>query len=213
MPRCPNGTRRDKKTGNCVNKNIEKKKLSSRETRRNTKTGNVNKTAEKKRCPRGTRRDKKTGNCMDNRKKNSVASAGNWEITKVEYYSANPSEDTGDENAYGIYTVTLQYKNENIRFKFWDSYDHFIQFQGEGEEDVEYLLTSPRAANLPKFDNVKISKDVEFIEESADYEDIIDGNYGVFMKAADPYRKPDISGMAKKAVENIYNNTLKKKNQ
>ena len=40
-PRCPNGTRRSKKSGNC-----EKKSMQSR-----------------KRCPNGTRRNKKSGNC------------------------------------------------------------------------------------------------------------------------------------------------------
>lgn len=40
-PRCPKGSRRNKKTGNC-----EKKKLST-----------------KKRCPKGSRRNKKTGLC------------------------------------------------------------------------------------------------------------------------------------------------------
>ena len=42
ISRCPNGTRRNKKTGNCEKK-TENKKLS--------------------RCPKGTRRNKKTGNC------------------------------------------------------------------------------------------------------------------------------------------------------
>lgn len=45
-PRCPKGTRRNKKTGNCEEK---REKL------------NVNST--KKRCPNGTRRNNKTGNC------------------------------------------------------------------------------------------------------------------------------------------------------
>ena len=47
--RCPNGTRKNKKTGNC-----EKK------------TNVINK---EKRCPNGTRRNKKTGNCEKNKNK------------------------------------------------------------------------------------------------------------------------------------------------
>ena len=43
MPRCPNGSRKDKKTGKCV-------KVST----------------QTKRCPKGTRKNKKTGNCEEN---------------------------------------------------------------------------------------------------------------------------------------------------
>jgi hypothetical protein len=43
--RCPNGTRRNKKTGNCQSKSKSKIKTNTR------------------RCPNGTRRNKKTGNC------------------------------------------------------------------------------------------------------------------------------------------------------
>ncbi len=44
MPRCPNGSRKDKKTGEC-------KKVTTQ-----------------KRCPNGTRRNKKSGNCEHVRK-------------------------------------------------------------------------------------------------------------------------------------------------
>lgn len=44
-PRCPNGSRRNKKSGNCE-KTSEKTKTS------------------KKRCPNGSRRNKKSGNCI-----------------------------------------------------------------------------------------------------------------------------------------------------
>ena len=44
MPRCPNGSRKDKKTGKCV------------------KVG-----TQTKRCPKGTRKNKKTGNCEENK--------------------------------------------------------------------------------------------------------------------------------------------------
>ena len=69
--RCPNGTRRNKKTGKCEAKTkkidvktkrrrkvklIIVKKLSPKD-----KTEKVKK--ERNRCPNGTRRNKKTGNC------------------------------------------------------------------------------------------------------------------------------------------------------
>ena len=50
--RCPNGTRKNKKTGNCEPKN---------------KT--INNHQVNKRCPNGTRRNKKTGNCEENKRK------------------------------------------------------------------------------------------------------------------------------------------------
>lgn len=46
--RCPNGTRRDKKTGECVSK----------------KTSTNASNTKKKRCPKGSRRNKKTGECV-----------------------------------------------------------------------------------------------------------------------------------------------------
>ena len=49
MKRCPNGTRRNKKTGECVNK------------------------SQKLRCPNGTRRNKKTGNCVPVKKSESLS--------------------------------------------------------------------------------------------------------------------------------------------
>ena len=50
MHRCPNGTRRSKKTGNCESK-------SSRKTR----------------CSNGTRRSKKTGNCESKSSKKTIS--------------------------------------------------------------------------------------------------------------------------------------------
>ena len=58
--RCPAGTRRNKKTGKCENKN-----KSPRAKTPSPKKASANK---KKRCPAGTRRNKKTGNC-DNKNK------------------------------------------------------------------------------------------------------------------------------------------------
>ena len=61
--RCPNGTHKNKKTGEC-----EKKKQTKRcpnGTRKNKKTGECEKKKQTitKRCPNGTRRNKKTGEC------------------------------------------------------------------------------------------------------------------------------------------------------
>jgi hypothetical protein len=52
MKRCPNGTRRDKKTGECIS--IENKFV---------KSPIQSATKNMKRCPNGTRRNKKTGEC------------------------------------------------------------------------------------------------------------------------------------------------------
>lgn len=53
--RCPPGTRRDKKTGECLPKPTGTANASSSSSQDKTK---------KKRCPPGTRRDKKTGECL-----------------------------------------------------------------------------------------------------------------------------------------------------
>ena len=58
-PRCPNGTRRSKITGNCEK---YQKKVIPVNTVKTVKTVKI--TTKKPRCPNGTRRDKKTGNCL-----------------------------------------------------------------------------------------------------------------------------------------------------
>lgn len=57
MPRCPKGTRRNKKSGNC-----EPKKTSTR-------------------CPKGTRRNKKTGDCEEKTSSGPKGKKGNTLIT------------------------------------------------------------------------------------------------------------------------------------
>ena len=59
--KCPNGTRKNKKTGRCE-KTVLKKRCPNG-TRKNKKTGRCKKTVLKKRCPNGTRKNKKTGRC------------------------------------------------------------------------------------------------------------------------------------------------------
>ena len=63
--RCPNGTRINKKTGNCDKPQETIKKRCPNGTYRNKKTGNCESKSRtiKKRCPNGTYRNKKTGNC------------------------------------------------------------------------------------------------------------------------------------------------------
>ena len=78
-PKCPKGTRRNKKTGNCEPRGVPvgnvtpvKKPKCPKGTRRNKKTGNCETRGvpvgpvtpvKKPKCPKGTRRNKKTGNC------------------------------------------------------------------------------------------------------------------------------------------------------
>lgn len=69
-PRCPNGTRRNKKTGECEKSTGSPKKACPRGSRRNPATHRCKKTkattpvkAKQARCPKGTRRNKKTGEC------------------------------------------------------------------------------------------------------------------------------------------------------
>jgi hypothetical protein len=61
--RCPNGTRRNKKTDTCV-KPTTKRRRCPNGTRRNKKTDTcVKPTTKRRRCPNGTRRNKKTDTC------------------------------------------------------------------------------------------------------------------------------------------------------
>lgn len=76
MPRCPNGTRRNKKTGNCEP------------------------TAKKsKRCAKGTRKNKKTGKCDPVKKSPSLSSLDTtWRIVKINYVF--PTQAFGDNKSY-----------------------------------------------------------------------------------------------------------------
>ena len=71
--RCPNGTQRNKKTGNCETKGKKTKlqKPGPKPTRVDLK-----KTVKRKRCPNGTQRNKKTGNCETKGKKTKLQKPG-----------------------------------------------------------------------------------------------------------------------------------------
>jgi hypothetical protein len=55
--RCPNGSRRNKKTGNCDKKSTNKSSSSKKSYTKKPSS------PKRKRCPVGSRRNKKTGNC------------------------------------------------------------------------------------------------------------------------------------------------------
>lgn len=66
--RCTNGSRRNKKTGNCQTKNSNKSKRCTNGSHRNKTTGNCDKNTSssgtRKRCPNGYRKNKQNGRCM-----------------------------------------------------------------------------------------------------------------------------------------------------
>ena len=66
--RCTNGSRRNKKTGNCQPKNANKSKRCTNGSHRNKNTGDCDKNTShsgtRKRCPNGYRKNKKNGRCM-----------------------------------------------------------------------------------------------------------------------------------------------------
>jgi len=96
MPRCPNGTRKNKKTGEC--EPIGTKSSSSKSS---SVKASSSKTTKSKRCPKGTRRNKKTGNCDPIKKSSSSKSSSaktpqdtNWRIYEIEYkYPSIASND------------------------------------------------------------------------------------------------------------------------
>jgi hypothetical protein len=88
--RCPNGTRKNKKTGNCEGKssNSPKPKLffSPKAT---------------KRCPKGTKKDKKTGDCI------ASTTSSTWQIIGVDivypsYHYDDDDDYTPNFNKYPI---------------------------------------------------------------------------------------------------------------
>ena len=89
MPRCPNGSRKDKKTGKCV------------------KVG-----TQTKRCPKGTRKNKKTGNCEENK---SVKKSK--EIKSVEKPKEIKSVEKPKENELELIKKELN-DDYNVSYKF-----------------------------------------------------------------------------------------------
>jgi hypothetical protein len=86
-PRCPNGTRRNKKTGLCEAKNISFSQSQSQ-------------TQKQKRCPNGSHRNKKTGLCEPNKNKS------------VKLSSVKKSANLEDKGATKIQKFMLKNKNK-----------------------------------------------------------------------------------------------------
>jgi hypothetical protein len=136
MTRCPNGSRRNKKTGNCE----------SSKTKKN-------------RCPNGTRRNKKTGNCESktntkkNTKKNksvekyahhvkctiryygdfkSKAQLSNWFKNGDSYSYIHPDEDDDD-------VFNFKYKAEILK-KRYGAVSNEITIEFDTNKSEEYIL-------------------------------------------------------------------------
>jgi hypothetical protein len=101
MPRCPNGSRKNKNTGKCEAVPSSTKKIS-------------------KRCSKGTRRNKKTGNCESAKKsvKPRVNKTKKWNIYKIDYVVPTIAvDDYNDYSSYkGIMNIESVYieNDENI---------------------------------------------------------------------------------------------------
>lgn len=132
MPRCPNGTRKNKKTGECEPKKIASKPESNQEKTR-------------KRCPKGTRKDKKTSECKKvsethkieqnkrpvrvNKKKNMKM----FKITKIDYvYPTIVDENQMNPQDYGVMNVSSIHM-EN------DDYTTIIEFN-TSKKMFEFIL-------------------------------------------------------------------------
>ena len=100
MKRCPNGTRKNKKTGNCEKKDEknEKEELIIRQKENendNNRQNEENETKKAKRCPKGTRRNKKTGLCEEPTKTNAKNKLSKTaKKTASEKISMSPSKKT-----------------------------------------------------------------------------------------------------------------------
>ena len=87
--RCPNGTKQDPQTGECVPKNIVNKDVidlvspdsNVKSIVKKNKVLIGNKTR-RKRCPNGTRRDPKTGECVPNVPIEKTSNTSNIPILK-----------------------------------------------------------------------------------------------------------------------------------
>lgn len=117
MPRCPNGTRKNKKTGKCEPTTAASAKASS--TSASSVKASSSKATKSKRCPKGTRKNKRTGNCDPIKKSSSSKSSSaktpqdtTWRIYEIEYrypsIAANDKiglshEDRGIMNIENIY--------------------------------------------------------------------------------------------------------------
>jgi hypothetical protein len=140
MPRCPNGSRRNKKTGNCESVSNSTKKTT-------------------KRCSKGTRRNKKTGNCESTKK--SVKSHSNktkkWSIYKIDYVV--PTIATDDYNDYSSYKGIMNIESvyiengENIAQLIFGNNVEIVPGKKGGIWEDEAVKLNKINKNKPIFQN------------------------------------------------------------
>ena len=119
MPRCPNGSRKDKKTGKCV------------------------KVGSQKRCPKGTRKNKKTGNCEESVKKpKSVENPKSVEKPKSEEKPKSVEKPKDElvllkEELMNDYEFSYKFVR-TVLYNYMEEYvDHMNEEKNFGGEDVD----------------------------------------------------------------------------
>ena len=139
MPRCANGTRRNKKTGNC-----EPNRKKS------------------KRCAKGTRKNKKTGNCEPVKKSTPVKSSSTvdatWRIHKIDYVF--PTIDVMDfsnyssNNDYGINIENVFFANARGDLAQLIFPEKEIVLSKKNDLDFEVVIKFNKAKQEPVFKNL-----------------------------------------------------------
>ena len=115
MPRCPNGSRKDKKTGKCV------------------KVG-----TQTKRCPKGTRKNKKTGNCEENKsvkKSKEIKSVEKPKENELELIKKELNDDYEIDYKF-VRRILYQYMLEAI-----DNSNDEKNFGGEDEDGTDIHIS------------------------------------------------------------------------
>ena len=149
MPqRCPNGSRRNKKTGNCDKKNgaspARARTPSPPKNNRGKTTGN-----KQKRCPNGTRRNKKTGNCEGTHKSPSPS---------PDKHSSPKNKYSSPKSRHHTVRRSPEYKkHRNIK----DKYNHNMSAVSSRSESHSSILSQKNKSS-------RDYDDVFFMHDDAD---------------------------------------------
>ena len=170
LPKCPKGTRRNKKSGNC------EPKVSKPELKKCPKTQSkkgCEPTSKPKRCPKGTRRNKKSGNCepKSSQKKASTKSVPNSQkkaSTNSEQLLKDCVSKSGECMIFGRATKQLKQFFEFSNFKYAT---HLSQI-GSGSNGVVLEIMYARD-NIKAYGVLKTANPNSYISDNLYYEYLV----------------------------------------
>ena len=183
-PRCPNGTRRNKKTGNCEPTGAKQAPKTAAAAKTAKKPSSVNVSTKAKRCPKGSRRNKKTGNC-----ESSGAAAKKVRVpTPILPPSPSPVKPKYAAHVKATLDINGNFKSVKQLDNWFRTVAYMYVDRKTAEEEMEiynFKYTPYLSDTRHNEQHIDIEFDTDLIESSAEFEvkymaDLDeDGNYPV----------------------------------